>query len=214
MYNTQLNNYHLNKKNSTIYTPPAVSEFIFELLKDKVKIDYKLQTYLTGKGTIIDPCCGMNSLLKPWEANGFETLGIDIDPQSLATFKDDFLVIEKKGFWEEWVNIITKHLSLILCNPPFNGSYPKLAPELWLNKIIELFGKDIPLVLFVPAGFRLNLTLESERHRKFEQGEYPSISSIITLPKNIFAGVKFHSEILIFNIRGLEPHYFYSNNHE
>jgi type I restriction enzyme M protein len=100
---------------------------------------------------------------------------------------------------------------LILCNPPFNGYGQKLGSEVWLEKIIELFGRDIPVALFVPAGFCLNLTLESERHRKFDQGEYPPISSRITLPKNIFPSVVFHSEILIFNIPNLQPHYFYSH---
>ena len=66
--------------------------------------------------------------------------------------------------------------------------------------------------LFVSAGFRLNLTLKSKRHGKFKNEEYPPISSIITLPKNIFAGVIFHSEILIFNIPGLQAHYFFKAN--
>jgi hypothetical protein len=67
----------------------------------------------------------------------------------------------------------------------------------------------VPIVLFTPIGFRLNLTLQSPRHKKLSEGIYPPITSQITLPKNIFAGVKFHSEILIFNIPGLENHYFY-----
>ena len=197
MYNLKLNNYYSNPKNSTIYTPKEVSEFIFNLLKDKVK-----------RGIILDPCCGQGSLLQPWKEAEYRTWGIDIDPNSSADVKMDFFTCEP--YESEWVD----ENSLVICNPPFNGAYPKLAPELWLDKIIELFGKDIPLVLFVPAGFRLNLTLASKRHAKFEQGQYPPISSIITLPKNIFAGIIFHSEILIFNIPNLQPHYFYSNNHE
>jgi len=35
MYNLKLNNYNLNPKDSTIYTPKEVSQFIYELLKDK-----------------------------------------------------------------------------------------------------------------------------------------------------------------------------------
>ncbi|CAG8851340.1 39626_t:CDS:2, partial [Gigaspora margarita] len=41
------NNYHLKPKNSTIYTPSEVSEFIFNLLKDKII-----------NGVILDPCSG------------------------------------------------------------------------------------------------------------------------------------------------------------
>jgi len=55
MYQINRNNYHLKPKNSTIYTPKEVSEFIFELLKDKIN----------KEGIILDPCCGRGSLLKP-----------------------------------------------------------------------------------------------------------------------------------------------------
>ncbi len=133
MYNLAKNNYHLKPKASNIQTPPAVSQFIFELLKDKIATN----------GLIFDPCCGAGNLLKPWERADYQS-----------------------------------------------------------------FGKDIPIVLFVPIGFRLNLTLKSKRWLKLTNGTYPPISSLITLPKNIFPGVVFHSEILIFNIKGLKSHYF------
>jgi hypothetical protein len=171
----------------------------------------------------LDPCCGQRSLLKPWREIynllGYDvraTYGIDIDQNSEANLVTDFFTLTKQEFELACFKNcqVKKQVILILCNPPFNGAYPQLAPEVWLDKIIELFGKDIPLVLFVPAGFRLNLTLASNRHRKFDQGTYPSISSIIALPKDIFSGVKFHSEILIFNISNLQAHYFYSPNHE
>jgi len=72
----------------------------------------------------------------------------------------------------------------------------------------------VPIVLFAPVGFCANLTLESQRLEKFHNGTYPPIASRITLPKNIFEGVIFHSEILIFNISGLKSHYFYQPNYE
>ena len=55
MYNIIKNNYHLKPKASNIQTPPQVSQFIFELLKDKISDD---------RG-IFDPCCGEANLLKP-----------------------------------------------------------------------------------------------------------------------------------------------------
>ncbi|CAG8756222.1 2613_t:CDS:2, partial [Cetraspora pellucida] len=82
----------------------------------------------------------------------------------------DFLLAEKSKVNKEFKP------ALILCNPPFNGMKPKLAPEIWLDKIIELFGKEIPIVLFVPMGFRANLTLTSKRKMKFENGTYPPIN--------------------------------------
>jgi len=201
MYNLNKNNYHQKPKPSTIYTPPAVSQFIYELLKDKI----------TKRGIILDPCCGMNSLLNPWNAkysqrakeNNYQTYGIDINAYTPSNYTTNFLLMSpsqiQKGFTP----------TLILCNPPFNGYKNRLGSEVWLDKIIELFGKEVPIVLFTPIGFRLNLTLGSPRHKKLSEGTYPPITSQITLPKNIFEGVKFHSEILIFNIPGLENHYFY-----
>jgi type I restriction-modification system DNA methylase subunit len=55
MYNLNRNNYHLKPKNSTIYTPKEVSQFIFELLKDKI----------SKEKTIFDPCSGTGNLLQP-----------------------------------------------------------------------------------------------------------------------------------------------------
>jgi len=55
MYNLRKNNYHQNPKSSTIYTPKEVSEFIFQLLKDK----------FTQGSLIFDPCCGKGNLLEP-----------------------------------------------------------------------------------------------------------------------------------------------------
>lgn len=196
MYNTKLNNYHTKPKNSTIYTPLAVSQFIFNLLKDKV---------LIKKGyPILDPGCGQGSLLKPWYQAGYPTYGIDLERNSSADVVQDFLT------WDGW-DIFGYQVQpqLILCNPPFNGYGKQLGSEVWLAKIIELFGKNIPIVLFAPMGFRLNSKKSGKRWTKFTNQTYPAISSIISLPCDIFAEVKFHSEILIFNIPNLQPHYFF-----
>ena len=205
MYNLQKNNYHRNPKSSTIQTPPAVSQFIFELLRDKVDKEKTL--------FIFDPCSGTGNLLKPWKEAGYETLANDLDTslwiQDLTDYNLDFL-----HSWEKPVHPKLNASWLVLCNPPFNGYGHKLGNEVWLDKIIELFGKEVPIVLFAPVGFCANLTLESKRYEKFDNGTYPPISSIITLPKNIFEGVIFHSEILIFNIKGLKSHYFLPKNHE
>jgi type I restriction-modification system DNA methylase subunit len=56
MYRLDLNNYYLNKKDSTIYTPKEVSQFLFNLLSPLLPNHNSL---------IIDPCCGGYSLLAP-----------------------------------------------------------------------------------------------------------------------------------------------------
>lgn len=193
MYNLNRNNYNLKPKSSTIYTPKEVSQFIFELLQDKVK-----------SGLILDPCSGQGSLLEPWKKANYPVYGVDYSYHKSVDYIRNFLDSKRTEFEVK--------PQLILCNPPFNGYGKQLGSEVWLAKIIELFGKDIPLVLFAPIGFRLNLTLESKRHEKFDNGTYPPICSSITLPKNIFKDIIFHSEILIFNIQGLKAHYFLPSN--
>jgi len=229
MYNLKLNNFHLNPKNSTIYTPKEVSEFLFNLLKDKI----------SKEGFILDPCFGRGSLLIPWTPT-YPTFGIDNDPQafeveSYGSLETDFLQLTRPFTSEQgkddgdkanlnWLN--NNNPALILCNPPFNGYKRKLACEVWLDKIIELFGKEVPMVLFVPMGFRLNSKSNGKRWSKFNNNHYPPISSIISLPLDIFTNVEFHTEILIFNIKdlqepwkcsrgskitSLQPHYFFKH---
>lgn len=201
MYRIDRNNFHENEKNATVYTPDGVSRFLFDLLKTK------------DKGLIIDPCVGAGSLMIPFANSGYETLGIDIEDQGYPnTIEKNFLAL-KKG---EYKNPI-----LVIANPPFNidgktkelaknisGTRP-LLPEVWLKKIIELWGKDVPICLFAPYGFRLNQTCSSKRWKAFVDGAYPKISAIVALPKDIYEGVLFHSEVLIFNRPDIAGHYFY-----
>ena len=201
MYNLNRNNYHLKPKNSTIYTPPEVSQFIFELLNPY------FNPGLTG-GFIVDPCCGKGSLLRPWKQEGYDIYGIDKESGDYVNKQTDFLT------WDGWDDIILRtgkkipwqlEAKLVLCNPPFNGYGKQLGSEVWLDKIIELFGKEIPLVLFAPLSFKL-------RNFKLADGTYPPISSIINLPDDIFPKLEFRCEILIFNIPNLQAHYFYKPN--
>ncbi len=202
MYNVARNNFYENQKNATVYTPEKVSQFLFDLLHKKTK------------GLVIDPCVGAGSLLWPFKNAGFETLGIDIDNQGFPnTIERNFLSLKKNEYEKP---------SLVIANPPFNidektkvlaselvGARP-LLPEVWLRKIIELWGKDIPICLFAPYGLRLNQTCNSKRWKAFADGTYPPISSIVALPKDIYDKVLFHSEVLIFNRPDLAGHYFYN----
>ena len=196
-YRIDRNNYHDKPKNSNIYTPPEVSQFIYKLLSPHFPIK---------KGCLIlDPGCGEGSLLAPWYQAGYPTYGVDIqEKNSSADLIQDFLTWDGRDILPYQVKP-----QLVLCNPPFNGYGQKLGSEVWLDKIIELFGKEVPIVLFAPMGFRLNSKCQGKRWAKFTNGAYPLISSIISLPRDIFLGVEFHSEILIFNIPNLQPHYFY-----
>ncbi len=204
MYRVDRNDFYREQKNATIYTPSRLSRFLFNLLHDKVD----------PNGVVLDPCVGAGSLLKPFKQAGFKTVGIDIEYQDYpGTRVCDFISLQPG-------DIDTP--ALVIANPPFNidektkelisrffGRRP-LLPEVWLHRIIGLWGKDVPIVLFAPYGLRLNQTVQSNRWCKFVNGEYPPISSIVALPKDIYENVLFHSEVLIFNVNNLEGHYFYS----
>lgn len=162
---------------------------------------------------MLDPCVGAGSLLIPFIESGFRTIGIDVEDQGCPdTIVRDFISVHPGEI---------ETPSLVIANPPFNltdetreqisrffGHRP-LLPEVWLHKIVQLWGSDIPIALFAPYGLRLNQTLTSKRWRKFVTGVYPEISSIVALPKNVYDGVLFHSEVLIFNLPSLKGHYFY-----
>lgn len=210
MYRVDRNNFYKHEKKATIFTPDYVSQFLYDLISPHIK-------ELDGK--IIDPCVGRGSLLKPWKKNGYKVIGIDIENQGFPrTIEKNYLEVQRGEIKEK--------ISLVIMNPPFNidsktkayiqshyGGRP-LLPEVWFSKAVELFGTTIPIVMFTPYGFRLNQTEDSKRWMKFANGEYPPITSIISLPKDVFKGILFHSEVLVFNIKMEQGHYFVSSSHE
>ena len=210
MYRVDRNNFYKNQKKATVFTPDYVSEFLYEILHTHIK---------KNSGIIIDPCVGQGSLLKPWKKDGYEVRGIDIERQGFPnTVVKNYLDVQKGE--------IKDKVSLVIMNPPFNidgktkqyiqdnyGGRP-LLPEVWFAKAVELWGSDVPIVMFTPYGFRLNQTENSKRWMKFINKEYPPITGIVSLPKDVFENVLFHSEVLIFNIKEINGHYFVKNSHE
>lgn len=203
MYRVDRNDFYQSQKNSTVYTPPGVSKFLYNILNE----------HIDQSGPVLDPCVGAGSLLFPFMESGFRTMGIDIADQGYPdTLVRDFISVNPDEI---------EAPALVIANPPFNltedtreqivrffGRRP-LLPEVWLYKIVQLWGKGVPIALFAPYGLRLNQTLQSKRWRKFVAGEYPEISSIVALPKDVYDDVLFHSEVLIFNVPDLKGHYFY-----
>tara|TARA_R110000787_G_scaffold57887_4_gene131980 strand:- start:280 stop:846 length:567 start_codon:yes stop_codon:yes gene_type:complete len=175
------------KRNDTP-TPQSVVDFITELIRD---LGYK---------RVLDPACGkvdnqQRGILTS-KLQGIEVIQYDI--------------IYDTNFLDETEKI---DADLVIVNPPFNrtdycGKGRMLLPEQFMDKIIKLCGKDIPIILITPMGFRLNCGKTSKRRKKL-MNDYPDITSIISLPVDVFEGVKFHTEILCFNIPQLKPHYVY-----
>ena len=208
MYRVDRNNFYKHQKTATIYTPAYVSEFLYDLLHPHIK----------RAGAVIDPCVGTGSLLKPWMRHGYRTMGIDIEHQGFPnTVVRNYLEVQPGD--------IKQRASLVIMNPPFNidsktkqyikdhyGGRP-LLPEVWFQKAIELFGKDVPIAMFTPYGFRLNQTEHSARWKRFIDREYPPITGIVSLPKDVYDNVLFHSEVLLFNLPLEHGHYFVRRMH-
>lgn len=204
MYRVDRNNFYKREKVATVFTPTYVSEFLFQILQPQVS---------PSSGIIFDPCVGRGSLLAPWQHQGYRTVGVDIDDQGFPkTIVRNYLELERKD--------IRGEVGLVIMNPPFNidrktkayiakhyGGRP-LLPEVWFSKAISLFGPRVPIAMFTPYGFRLNQTEHSARWKRFVDHEYPPITSIVSLPKDVFPNVLFHSEVLIFNLPRLKGHYF------
>ena len=76
-----------------------------------------------------------------------------------------------------------------------------------MDKVLELCGKNIPIVLITPMGFRLNQKKSSTRWQKIKK-DYPEISSIMSLPLDTFEDTLFHTEVVFLNMDKLKPHYF------
>jgi type I restriction enzyme M protein len=195
------NDYHKNEKNSTVYTPVGVSQFLFDILKPIWSATNKNW----GRNyKVFDPAIGTGRLTEPWMRAGCKIIGCDPNqtecPQSHAFFQ---LKFENFAWPEQW-----SKPDLVLVNPPFNGAAGRqLYPAVFLERIFKLFGPMQPTVLFAPMGFRLNQRCKSKRWRWLRDCD-AQITSIVSLPLDIFPGVEFHSEVLIFNVAGLKSHYF------
>jgi len=164
-------------KNPVIYTPEEVSNYLYGLLAPRI---------LCGK--VLDPCCGSGRLLDPWFPE-YDTVGYDIQ------------------FGQDWFETDCSLPNLILCNPPFCSGRKMMMAEQFLRNFIERGWFYVPIVMFVPMGFRFNVRKNSRR-RVWMKDHGPQISSIISVPLDLFPDVQFFSEILIFNVPNLNPHYW------
>lgn len=199
------NDYHRNPKASAIYTPQGVAKFLYDTLKDASPLGRQAQEAAVCRPTfhtILDPAIGTGRLTDPWR-EGRWIMGCDIEDKQPDC--DEFYHGRFEDQWE-----FGHQPSLVLSNSPYNGAEGnKLYPEVFLAHVFELFGPTVPTVMFMPMGFRLNQRRRSKRFR-WCRDSGAKITSIISLPLDTFPNVEFHSEILIFNVRGIQPHYFLS----
>lgn len=204
---TKRNKYYKNPKNNKIYTPLCICDFLFDLLNPIFKKRKR-------KGYIVDPSIGSGNLIFRFNDNKYKIIGYDIDNSSIAGSINNF---HKYNFLETCIKI--NDVLFVICNPPFNTDIRNkkflkenklgkaLLPELFADKVFSLYGESIPLILITPMGLRLNQRIKSDRWRKMRD-KFPPITSIISLPLDIFPSVEFHSEIIIFNLPELDSHYW------
>lgn len=180
------------KRSSSIYTPSGLAKFLRDLLAPVVV-----------PKVVLDPCIGTGQLVAPW-VNDSQIIGVDIESNRGGA---DLFIQYPFDIFSTWEHPVP---DLILCNPPFNGGETQMMwPERFLRTMVSLFGRDMPIVLFCPHGFRLNQRGTSKR-LLWMRDYGPKISSVITLPIDTFPETLIASEVLIFNVSGLDPHYWYS----
>ncbi len=165
-------------KKSDIPTPHFLCDFLYDIISEHYK-----------PNIILDPCSGDGRLTEKFNC---KTIQYEIKNGS------DFFCETK-----------TINCDMVIMNPPFNsGNGKTLICELFLDKVFNLINdKNIPVIMICPFGFRLNQTKKSKRWQKLRD-EYPPITTIISLPLDIFDDIQFHTEILCFNTNKLNAHYF------
>jgi predicted RNA methylase len=196
------NDYRRNPKPSTIYTPPGVASFLFDILYNSMS--YNVLRHPQFK-TVLDPAIGTGRLTDPWKKAGCRVLGCDIDPH-VDESQCDFC---HTGRFEDITDkTMLAEADVVVCNPPFNGAAGKrLYPEVFLSHVFTLFRPTMPVAMFTPMGFRLNQRIRSTRWRWLRDCG-ARITSVVSLPLDVFPGVEFHCEVVIFNVHGVQPHYF------
>lgn len=168
-----------NLRPTNISTPPGICRFLHDLISPHYNVR-----------TILDPCSGKSALTKPW--NKAKVIAYEL----------------KKG--KDFFSCPGRiQCDLVLCNPPFSGGgKTRQSPvSMFLERILQVVPPKTPIALVCHWSFRMDQDQKSSRWR-WLRDECPPISSIITLPHDIWGDAKVHSEILLFNMPKLNPHYF------
>ena len=98
------NDYHRNRKSSTVYTPVRIADFLYNLLRrPSIK-------------RVLDPAIGTGRLTDPWLRAPFrrEIIGVDVTLCEAACHS------YYRGQFEEMTDLPKP--DLVLCNPPFNSA--------------------------------------------------------------------------------------------
>lgn len=165
-------------------TPPGVCRFLHDIISAKYKVT-----------TILDPCAGRGALTRPWK-------GCKVIAFEAAKGKDFFGGPDRID------------CDLVLCNPPWSGGgkSAKSPIAMFLERILQVVPPKTPIALIAHWSFRMDQDTGSSRWR-WLRDECPAITGIVTLPHDIWADAKVHSEILLFSLPKLKPHYFLEDSY-
>ena len=222
---TSRNKYHNNIKNSTVFTPEGVSQFIFDILEKDWQLYEKF--YNGYDFHLLDSCIGTGNLVKPFRKafNDMFITGIDLELYEEGKFICNYYYNE--SFLSIDLNKIACKPNLVIQNTPFNTDKRNkdwlkknkkgkaLLPELFLDKIFKTWGR-VPVITISPMGVRLNQRMKSKRWKKYSklsEEKGIDISSIASLPLDIFPNVEFHVEIQFWNMPELRGHYWFEEKY-
>jgi hypothetical protein len=152
---------------------------------------------------VLDICCGNFAMSEHFEAEkiGYDIQDTDHKVEGVEFIKTNFLEMEEA----------IEGVDLLVCNPPFNG-HPnrKLYPEVFLNKMLELY-PNTPIILITPIGLTYNQRVTSKRWKSMKDIQ---ITSTLILPLDVFSTeeqkVEIHTNVLFINFdkAALNPVYF------
>ena len=171
-----------NKRND-IPTPHFLCKYLYDIISSHYKPD-----------VILDPCAGDGRLTQFFDCKTIQ-----------------YEIKDGNDFFDLSIGEI--ECDMVLMNPPFNsGNGKTLICELFLDRVYNLIkDKNVPIIMIAPMGFRLNQVKKSKRWQKLRD-DYPPITTIITLPIDVFDDIQFHTEIICFNTSKIDPHYFLPNS--
>jgi type I restriction-modification system DNA methylase subunit len=196
---SNLNKTNKEEKDSTVFTPEHLSKTLYNIVTEQYNIE-----------KVFDPCIGINGgMTKYYYENGCDVMGADIVNNIQGNICSLFINMGIKDL-KNYKHNITKP-DIIVMNPPFNGNgrgKNLLFPHLFLKEVFDAFGYDIPVIMITGDNFLNNNRTKSSRLQWLSDNDI-NITSIMTLPLDVFDDTLFNAQVLFFNMPKLKPYYIY-----
>lgn len=203
-----MGNHNQKRHLSQFFTPPAVVEFMFNLVG------------FDPFWKVMDPACGDGAFLKEALRRGASAVaGMDIDPEAIEAAQENLQSFEgrfrlfcqdglaeiegESGFWKE-------HYDLVIGNPPFASSKWRVRDKEILRHFTLAHTEDekhslqLPLLdeSLRPVKTRVSQVIEVLFLERFMQLARPGGKVAIILPEGVFANsnLRYVREWLVQNV--------------